>query len=117
MTSNLLSVLLRLRPAYLGAPTCATIVLLDATGLCNPTERSNVLKRLLMPPFLGVIVAAGVVEVVTPASGTTDASDAVAQPASARSLTANAVAAANAFKASLSPAQRATLQHPFGAPV
>jgi len=88
----------------------------------NPTGRSNVLERLLMPLFLGVIIAAGVVEVVGRASGagagsaSTHASDAVAHPAAATSLTAKAVAAADAFKASLSSSQRAAVQLSFSAP-
>jgi hypothetical protein len=97
-------------------------VSLDARCPRNPTERVNVLKRLLTPLFLCVIIAAGLVEVVAPASragggrGSTDASDAVAHPAGATSLTAKAVAAANAFKASLSSSQRATLQYSFNSP-
>jgi hypothetical protein len=81
-----------------------------------------VLKRLLMPLFLVVIIAAGVVEVVGPASragagsASTTASDAVARPAAAGSLTARAVAATNAFKASLSSSQRAAVQHSFSSP-
>jgi Protein of unknown function (DUF3500) len=79
-------------------------------------------KRPLMPLFLGVIVAAGVVEAVVPTSRTgaerawPDASDVVAHPAAATSLTAKAVAGAEAFKASLSSAQRATVQYPFSSP-
>jgi hypothetical protein len=75
-----------------------------------------------MPLGLGAIVAAGVVEVVVPASRagagstSTDASDAVAHPAAATSLTAKAVAAADAFKASLSPSQRAAVQYSFSSP-
>ncbi len=45
-----------------------------------------------------------------------DASDAVAYPATATSVTAKAVAAADAFKASLSSSQRATVQYSFGSP-
>jgi hypothetical protein len=81
-----------------------------------------VLKRLLMPLFVGVIIAAGFVEPVLPASRTgarsasTDASAAVAHPAAVRSLTAKAVEAANAFKASLTSLQRATVQYPFSSP-
>jgi hypothetical protein len=81
-----------------------------------------VLNRLLMPVFLGAIIAAGVAEAVVPASragagsASTDASDAVARPAAPRSLTAKAVAAADAFKASLSSSQRATVQYPLGSP-
>jgi Protein of unknown function (DUF3500) len=71
-----------------------------------------VLKRLLMPLVLGVIIAAGAVEVVAPASQT------AARSAStdATSLTVKAVAAAKAFKASLSSSQRATVQYPFNSP-
>ena len=80
------------------------------------------LKRLAMPLVLAAIIAAGVVEVVVPAtragagSAARDSSDVVAHPAAATSLTAKAVAAATAFKASLSPSQRATVQHSFGSP-
>jgi Protein of unknown function (DUF3500) len=75
-----------------------------------------------MPLFLGVVIAAGVVEVLVPTSRTgarsasTDARDAVAHPAAANSLTAKAVAAANGFKASLTSLQRATVQYPFSSP-
>jgi hypothetical protein len=75
-----------------------------------------------MPLLLAVVIAAGVVEVVVPASqagagsASTDASDAVARPAAATSLTAKAVAAADAFKAALSSSQRATVQHAFSSP-
>ena len=77
------------------------------------------LKALLMPLFLAAIVAAGVVEVVVPASsagGEGAPSDAVARPAAATSLTARAVAAANGFKASLNSAQRAAVQYEFDSP-
>jgi hypothetical protein len=81
-----------------------------------------VLKRVLMPLSLGAIIAAGVVEVVVSASRagagrrSTEARDAVARPAAATSLTARAVAAAKAFKASLSSAQRTAVQYEFGSP-
>jgi hypothetical protein len=81
-----------------------------------------VFKRLVTPLFLGAIITAGVVDAVGlgfPAgagSASTDASDAVARPASATSLTAKAVAAANAFKASLSSSQRAAVQYSFNSP-
>jgi hypothetical protein len=78
----------------------------------------TVLKRFLLPVFLCAIVAAGVVEALGPAarSPEADASDAVARPAAATSVTGRAVAAANAFKASLSDSQRAAVQYPFGSP-
>jgi Protein of unknown function (DUF3500) len=77
-----------------------------------------VFTRLLTPLVLGVIVAAGVVDAVGLPSraGAGSASDGVARPAGATSLTAKAVAAANAFKASLSPSQRAAVQFSFNAP-
>ena len=80
------------------------------------------LKRRLMPLFLGVIIAAGVVEVVAPTTRTgaerasPDARDVVAHPAAATSLTAKAVAATNAFKATLSSSQRAIVQYSFSSP-
>jgi Protein of unknown function (DUF3500) len=81
-----------------------------------------VLTRLVMPLFLGVIIAAGVVEVVVPAAGSgagsasKDTTNAVARPAAATSLTAKAVAAANAFKSALSSSQRAIVQYSFSSP-
>lgn len=80
------------------------------------------LERLLIPVFLGAIIAAGVVDVVGPASragagsASADVSDAVGKPAASTSSTAKAVAAANAFKASLSSSQRAAVQHSFSSP-
>jgi hypothetical protein len=75
-----------------------------------------------MPLLLGGIIAAGIVEVVGPApragAGSTSPgpSNVVAHPAAATSLTAKAVAAANAFKASLSASQRTTVQYSFSSP-
>jgi Protein of unknown function (DUF3500) len=77
------------------------------------------LKRYALPALLVGIIAAGVVAEFLPASpvGAEDAStgesDAVAQVAPRNSLTARAVSAARAFKASLSSSQRAALQYSF----
>jgi Protein of unknown function (DUF3500) len=64
---------------------------------------------------IGIAVAQEVVGTSPASAGnaSTGASDAVARPASQASLTARAVTAANAFKASLSAAQRAALQYAF----
>jgi Protein of unknown function (DUF3500) len=85
------------------------------------TVRANVFKRFLTPLVLGVIIAAGVVDAVVPGSragagSAADASDTGGRPAAATSLTAKAVAAANAFKASLSSSQRTAVQYPFSSP-
>jgi hypothetical protein len=76
------------------------------------------LKQLAVPVMLAGIIGTGVVaEVPTPIAGagnaSTGASDAVAEPAASMSLTARAVAAANAFKSSLSATQRAALEFAF----
>ena len=75
-----------------------------------------------MPLALGAIIAAGVVDVAvrSPRAGAgsaaRDANGPAARPAAATSLTAKAVAAANAFKASLSAEQRSAVQFAFSSP-
>ena len=77
------------------------------------------LKRFALPALLAGIIAAGVVAEFLPASpvgagdASTGESDAVAKVAAPNSLTARAVSAARAFKASLSSSQRAALQYSF----
>jgi Protein of unknown function (DUF3500) len=77
------------------------------------------LKRFALPALLAGIVATGVVAEVLPTSpaGAGDASTgesaAVAKVAARKSLTAKAVRAARAFKASLSSSQRAAVQYSF----
>ena len=80
------------------------------------------LKRSALPALLVAIIATGVVAEFLPASpagagaGSTGASDAVANVAARRSLTARAVSAARAFEASLSAAQRAAVRFSFASP-
>jgi uncharacterized protein DUF3500 len=77
-------------------------------------------KKLVLPVMLTRVIGAGVVaEVVptTPASAgnaSRGRSTAVAKAAAPKSLTARAVAAAEAFKSSLSSSQRASVQYAFG---
>jgi hypothetical protein len=77
------------------------------------------LKRFGLPALLAGIIAAGVVAEALPTSpaGAGDASTgesaAVAKVAARKSLTARAVRAARAFKASLSSSQRAAVQYSF----
>ena len=78
------------------------------------------LKKIAIPVLLGSTIAAGVAEEVIPTSpagaGTraTGAGTAVAHVAAAGSLTARAVTAAAAFKASLSSTQQDAVQYDFG---
>jgi hypothetical protein len=80
------------------------------------------LKSFALPALLAGIIAAGVVAEVLPAppAGAGDAStgesSAVAKVAARKSLTAKAVRAARAFRASLSPSLRADLQYSFNSP-
>ena len=76
------------------------------------------LKAFALPALLAGIIAAGVVAELRPASpaGAGDSpteSAAVRKVAAPNSLTARAVSAARAFKASLSSSQRVALQYPF----
>jgi hypothetical protein len=77
------------------------------------------LKRFALPALLVGIIATGVVAEFLPArpagagNASTAESDAAASVAPGESLTARAVAAARAFKASLSSSQRAALQYSF----
>jgi hypothetical protein len=78
-----------------------------------------VLRRTLFPLFLvAVFTAAAISEFGSAApagagNASTGASDAVARPAAASSLTAKAVKAATAFRTALSAAQQAKLQFSF----
>jgi uncharacterized protein DUF3500 len=77
------------------------------------------LKRSALPALLVAIIATGVLAEFLPASpagagaGSTGESDAVANVAARRSLTARAVSAARAFEASLTAAQRAAVRFSF----
>ena len=81
----------------------------------------NRVKQLMVPLVLAAIVAAGVLsEVVTTstagAGSSTGERQTVAHAAKASSLTAKAVKAAKAFKASLTASQRSAVQYAFNDP-
>lgn len=77
------------------------------------------LKKVVLPVMLTGIIGTGVVAEVVPTTparagnASTGESDAVAKAAASTSLTADAASAARAFKSSLSPSQRTTLQYSF----
>ena len=82
----------------------------------------SIVKRFAISVLLVGIIAAGVLAALFPASragagsASTGKCDAVATIAPRDSLTARAVSAATAFEASLSPVQRAAVQHSFDSP-
>jgi hypothetical protein len=89
-------------------------------GHSRTNERSSMLKRVLLPVLLaGIIGVAVVSEVVSSSSAgtgytTVSSGPAVAAAASPASETAKATNAANAFLKTLSSAERAKVEYPFG---